>query len=89
MKKIVLILITLSCLVGSRTMFAQSAAPSPSERPQPRIGILLLAHGGSVQVWDEEVRHVADQVDRTMPTEIAFGMATCSTTQAAVNRLVS
>jgi sirohydrochlorin ferrochelatase len=51
--------------------------------------VLLLAHGGSVQTWDEDVRHVADQVDLTMPTEVAFGMATRSSMQAAVNRLVA
>jgi sirohydrochlorin ferrochelatase len=40
-------------------------------------------------MWDEDVRHVADQVDLTMPTEVAFGMATRSSMQAAVNRLVA
>lgn len=66
-----------------------SEAQSPSATPQPRVGVLLLAHGGSVQTWDEDVRHVADQVDLTMPTEIAFGMATRSSMQAAVDRLVA
>ncbi|QHN03204.1 hypothetical protein FTO74_07335 [Granulicella sp. WH15] len=54
-----------------------------------REGVLLLAHGGSAQEWNEEVRHVADQVDLTTPTEIAFGMATRSTMQSAINRLVA
>lgn len=89
MKKVVFILITLFCLIDLRTLFAQSAAPSPAEKPQSRIGILLLAHGGSIKIWDEEVRHVADQVNGTMPTEIAFGMATRSAMQAAVNRLAA
>jgi sirohydrochlorin ferrochelatase len=54
-----------------------------------REGVLLLAHGGSAQEWNEEVRHVADQVDLTIPTEVAFGMATKSTMQAGINRLVA
>lgn len=67
----------------------RSEAQSSFATPQPRVGVLLLAHGGSVQTWDEDVRHVADQVDLTMPTEVAFGMATRSSMQAAVNRLVA
>ncbi|QMV18501.1 hypothetical protein GOB94_07235 [Granulicella sp. 5B5] len=87
MKKI--IFATLSCLIGLSTMHAQTAAPPSATHAQPRIGILLLAHGGSVQTWDEDVRHVADQVDLSVPTEVAFGMATRSSMQAAVNRLVA
>ncbi len=87
MKKI--IFATLSCLIGLSTMHAQTAAPPPATQAQPRIGILLLAHGGSVQTWNEDVRHVADQVDLSVPTEVAFGMATRSSMQAAVNRLVA
>lgn len=64
-------------------VFAHGAAQSP------RIGVLLLAHGGSEQTWNEQVRHVADQVDLSFPTEIAFGMATRSSMQAAVDRLVA
>lgn len=70
-----------SCLTGSS--IAQSAA-----KPA-RVGILLLAHGGSEQEWNEEVHHVADQVDLSIPTEIAFGMATRSSMQGAVDRLVA
>ena len=54
----------------------------------PRPGVLLLAHGGSLE-WNEEVRHVADQADLQIPTEVAFGMATRSTIQAAIDRLVA
>lgn len=66
-------------------IFAESTiAPEPA-----RVGVLLLAHGGSEQEWNEDVRHVADQVDLSIPTEIAFGMATRSSMQAAVDRLVA
>jgi hypothetical protein len=52
-------------------------------------GIVLLAHGGRVQTWNEEVRHVADQVDLVIPTEVAFGMATRRTMQEAMDRLAA
>lgn len=49
-------------------------------------GVLLLAHGGSAQ-WNAHVSALAREVDRTMPTEIAFGMATRANIQGAVDRL--
>jgi sirohydrochlorin ferrochelatase len=49
-------------------------------------GILLLAHGGSAE-WNAHVTKLAAQVDRTKPTEVAFGMATRANIQAAVDRL--
>lgn len=59
-----------------------------SATPSSRPGILLLAHGGQLQ-WNEDVRHVADQVDLSIPTEIAFGMANPRTIQESVNRLTA
>lgn len=72
--------------IASLSVFAQ---PSGNASPKaPRPGILLLAHGGSVE-WNEEVRHVADQADLEIPTEVAFGMATRSAMQAAIDRLAA
>lgn len=68
------------------TLRAQTLPADPTESS---VGVLLLAHGGSAQEWNEDVRHVADQVDLTIPTEVAFGMATRSSMQAAINRLVA
>jgi sirohydrochlorin cobaltochelatase len=51
-------------------------------------GILLLAHGGSAE-WNARVTGLAAQVDRTRPTEVAFGMATRATMQAAIDRLAA
>lgn len=50
------------------------------------IGVLLLAHGGSV-AWDANVQAIADDVNQTMPTEVALGMATRANIQRAVERL--
>jgi CbiX protein len=49
-------------------------------------GILLLAHGGSAQ-WNAHVTRLAAEVDRTKPTEVAFGMATRANIQAAIDKL--
>lgn len=89
MKKIAWFLVILSCLISVRTTFAQDTTAKPTGQHHERVGILLLAHGGSALEWNEEVRHVADQVDLTIPTEIALGMATRSSIQAAVNRLAA
>lgn len=62
---------------------------APVAHKPARAGILLMAHGGRLLDWNEEVRHVADQVDLTIPTEIAFGMATRSTLQEGVKKLVA
>lgn len=51
-------------------------------------GVLLLAHGGQ-QAWDENVRAIAASVDRTVPVEVAFGMATRANIQAAIDRLIA
>ncbi|MGC4081008.1 MAG: CbiX/SirB N-terminal domain-containing protein [Vicinamibacterales bacterium] len=51
-------------------------------------GILLLAHGGST-TWNDQVLALAADVNRTIPTEVAFGMATRSSLQSGVDRLVA
>src|SRR5262245_58863102 len=51
-------------------------------------GILLLAHGGSPE-WNARVTELAAQVNKTRPTEVAFGMATRATMQAGIDRLVA
>jgi hypothetical protein len=49
-----------------------AANPAPGSQKLPRPGILLLAHGGALE-RNEEVRHVADRIDLSIPTEV--GMA--------------
>jgi sirohydrochlorin ferrochelatase len=60
------------------------AARTSSAEP----GVLLLAHGGSAE-WNARVTELAAQVDKTTPTEVAFGMATRSTMQAGIDQLVA
>jgi sirohydrochlorin ferrochelatase len=52
----------------------------------PRPGILLLAHGGN-ETWNGNVLELARQVDAHHPIEVAFGMATRASIQAAASRL--
>jgi sirohydrochlorin ferrochelatase len=56
--------------------------------PTPQAGILLLAHGGSGH-WNAHVADLAQGVDRDMPVEVALGMASRPSIQAAVDRLVN
>jgi sirohydrochlorin ferrochelatase len=59
--------------------FAQSPGKS---------GVLLLAHGGSAQ-WNDRVADVVKAVDQSMPAEVAFGMASRASIQAAVDKLAA
>lgn len=51
-------------------------------------GILLLAHGGGPE-WNTRVSELAAQVDKTRPTEVAFGMATRANIQSGIDKLVA
>jgi sirohydrochlorin ferrochelatase len=51
-------------------------------------GILLLAHGGKAE-WNERVHGVAAALEAEQPVEVAFGMATRSAIQSAVDRLTA
>ena len=59
-----------------------------SAQGQEKTGVLLLAHGGAAQ-WNERVVAVAKSVDETRPTEVAFGMASRASIQAAVDKLTA
>lgn len=53
-----------------------------------KTGVLLLAHGGAAQ-WNERVNAVAKTVNESQPTEVAFGMASRASLQAAVDNLTA
>lgn len=57
-------------------------------QPSTRIGVLLLAHGGSAE-WNNRVTEVARTVDATAPTEVAFGMASRASIQRAIDQLTA
>ncbi len=63
----------------SAAAFAQAPAKS---------GVLLLAHGGSGP-WNDRVADVVKAVDGSIPTEVAFGMASRASIQSAIDKLTS
>ena len=65
-----------------------SAAVAAEAQTPGQAGVLLLAHGGAAQ-WNERVNAVAKRVDESQPTEVAFGMASRASIQAAVDRLTA
>ena len=73
--KIRTLILLLTALLGAHAAYADP-------------GILLLAHGGRPE-WNARVTELAAQVDRTRPTEVAFGMATRASIQAAIDRLAA
>jgi sirohydrochlorin ferrochelatase len=75
-------------VVSSIQAQSDSRAPSPEKSKPSLTGILLLAHGGK-QKWNDEVLKIAGIVDRALPVEVAFGMATKRNIQEAINRLIN
>lgn len=92
----------LTSLVGIALAVAAAAAPMPDAEWQgslaaiaaqiqtaPRtdkVGLLLMAHGGSPD-WNAAVEDAARTVRQAGPVEIAFGMADAATMQQAVEGL--
>jgi sirohydrochlorin ferrochelatase len=66
---------------------ASARQPSPAA-PAAATGVLLLAHGGQPQ-WNERVTDVARRVNDRQPAEVAFGMASRASLQAAVDKLTA
>ncbi len=79
--KSVFVIALFSSLVSVLPSAAQAQADATT-------GVLLLAHGGQPQ-WNDRVTAVAHVVDRQYPTEVAFGMASRGSIQAAVDRLTA
>lgn len=66
--------------------FLSAAQDKPAgDRP---TGVLLLAHGGAKN-WNDEVDKLASKVGKTLPVEVAYGMASKRTMQDAIDRLVT
>ena len=54
----------------------------------PPFGVVLLAHGGKTN-WNDEVLKLAAAVDKEVPVEVAFGMASKRNIQQAVDKLAA
>jgi sirohydrochlorin ferrochelatase len=79
MKSVDRFVLAVAIAAWSTAAFAQTPAKS---------GVLLLAHGGSAE-WNERVAEVVKAVDGSMPTEVAFGMASRASIQSAVDKLAA
>jgi len=64
------------------------ASPPSVAQTRAGTGVLLLAHGGQPQ-WNEHVAEVARRVNDSQRAEIAFGMASRASIQAAVDQLTA
>jgi sirohydrochlorin ferrochelatase len=83
-------------LVLALTSASAMPAAARADDAEPQRGILLLAHGAhghdghagqAANPWNDNVEQVARDLDRRLPTEVAFGMADPETIQQAVTRL--
>ena len=72
-------------VLSLRVVVAALAIVSPVTA-QTTKGILLLAHGGS-SAWNTNVTAIAAETNRTLPTEVAFGMADRTAIAQAIDRL--
>lgn len=66
--------------------FSLSGFSQNGESKSTGVGVLLLAHGGS-KSWNEEVLKLAGEVNKEMPVEVAFGMASRRTMQEGIDKL--
>jgi sirohydrochlorin ferrochelatase len=60
----------------------------PARWSPPGRGVLLLAHGGRAE-WNANVLAIAAEVNRVLPTEVAFGMASRPAMAGAIDRLLA
>jgi sirohydrochlorin ferrochelatase len=80
--------IFLSLAAGLFGVVLGTGATATVAAGQSPEGLLILAHGGA-PAWNERVEALATAVGQTQPTEVAFGMASRPTIQAAIDRLVA
>jgi sirohydrochlorin ferrochelatase len=80
-----LVLVIVFCVTSA---VAQHGHDADKKTGKDGTGVLLLAHGGNKN-WNSEVAKLGSVVDQTMPTEIAFGMASRKNIQQAVDKLAA
>jgi len=84
-RSIGLILVMALCVALATAQHGHDKVVKPGK---DLTGVLLLAHGGNKN-WNAEVAKLGSDVDKTMPTEVAFGMASRVNIQQAVDRLAA
>lgn len=79
-------ILTLVPLVGCAAANPAPGAAAPGTPASGRVGVLIMAHGGSPS-WNAAVETSMAPLTAEFPTEIAFGMAKRETLQEAMARL--
>ena len=75
-------------LIGALAACSALALPAALAQPPAIEGVLILAHGGRPE-WNDRVMALVALVNERQPADVAFGMASRPSIQAAVDRLVS
>jgi sirohydrochlorin cobaltochelatase len=75
-------------IFASSMVIVMLAVNAAFTAPPEKIGVLILAHGGSV-TWNQLVDDAAKPIREKYPVEIAFGMALPRTIQEGIDKLES
>ena len=83
-------LLTTGILAGGLVAGVGASAQAPDFRTNPtnRIGILVMAHGGTTE-WNEAVARAVRPINDRVPTVVAYGMADPRTLGAALDTLAA
>ena len=73
--------------IAAASVLAACVSPPPPQS-DARLGVLVMAHGGSKQ-WNSEVLAAIEPLKREHDIEVAFGMADAASMQESVQRLES
>jgi hypothetical protein len=79
-------LFAVAMLVPIGGCLAANPGPRAMRPASGRVGVLVMAHGGSPD-WNAAVEAAMAPLAAELPTEVAFGMARRETLQEAVDRL--
>ncbi len=83
------------CFTIGLLLVSQLACAGPTEREavpaptsQPRVGLLVMAHGGG-SGWNDDVARAIEPLRDQLPTALAFGMADPTTLAAGLDSLAT
>lgn len=77
-----------SVLLALGFSLALSLGAAPAAAPPPRLGVLVMAHGGDAG-WNEVVERAVGPLSRAFLVDIAFGMAEPASLQGSLDRLAA
>lgn len=77
---------TLKIVFFAIFLFIAYHGQSRFSAPREKIGILILAHGGSAE-WNQQIADAIAPIREKYPLEIAFGMALPRTIQEGIDKL--